>query len=64
VSEGDILSHPHFTCMICGADNVLEVDASEGFPQSFVWDCARCCRAHEIEVRREADGLVVRAEAV
>jgi len=63
-SGGEILRHPHFTCQRCGTDNVLEVDLSEGLPQSFVWDCQRCCHAHEVTVRSDGDGLYVQAELV
>lgn len=60
----DILYHPHFICQRCAADNVLEIDPTEGFPQSFVWDCLRCCNPHEITVLRDGDGLSVQAGLV
>jgi len=62
--HADILRHPHFTCQRCGSDNVLEVDSSEGFPQSFVCDCLRCCNPHEVTVRLDGDDLSVQAEPV
>jgi len=60
----DILQHPHFICQRCASDNVLEIDISEGFPQRFIWDCLRCCHAHEISVVRDGDGLIVQAELI
>jgi len=60
----EILTHPHFTCQRCAADNVLEIDLSEGLPQDFVWDCLRCCHAHEITVQQDGDALIVQAELV
>jgi len=62
VSEA--LQHPHFICQRCASDNVLEVDLSEGLPQSFVWDCLRCCNPHEITVRQDGDALDIQAELV
>jgi len=52
----DALAYPIFTCQTCGKQNTLEIDRSEGFPQSFVWDCERCCHAHDITVRECTDG--------
>jgi Cysteine-rich CPXCG len=63
-AELDTLSQPHFICRRCGSDNVLEIDVSEGFPQCFVWDCLRCCHAHEITVRQDGSGLSIEAELV
>ena len=60
----DVLRHPHFICQRCGSENVLEIDVGEGFPQNFVWDCLRCCHAHEITVRQDGDELNVQAELV
>ena len=60
----EALLHPHFICQRCAANNVLEIDGSEGFPQSFVWDCLRCCHAHDITVRQNGDALDIQAELV
>lgn len=64
MNQGDIFNHPHFTCQRCGTDNVVEVDLSEGLPQRFVWDCSRCCHAHELTVLQDGNTLLVQAEAV
>jgi len=59
------LYHPCFICRICGKRNIIEVDATEGFPQTFTWDCERCCHAHEITAqRRGGGGLDVTADAI
>jgi len=61
--DSEPLCHPHFVCQSCGKRNVIEVDATEEFPQTFVWDCERCCHAHEITVREYAgERLEIRAE--
>lgn len=63
-AHSGVLLHPHFTCQRCATDNVLEVDSSEGFPQSFVWDCLCCCHPHELTVRQDGGELNVQVEAV
>jgi len=65
MKDSELLHHPHFSCQGCGKRNVIEVDATEGFPQTFVWDCERCCHAHEITVREHADkSLEIMAELI
>ncbi|MDQ6959529.1 MAG: CPXCG motif-containing cysteine-rich protein [Mariprofundaceae bacterium] len=59
------LLHPHFICQSCGKRNVIEVDTTEGFPQTFVWDCGRCCRPHEITVcDRARESLEIMAKSI
>ncbi|MDX8392477.1 MAG: CPXCG motif-containing cysteine-rich protein [Mariprofundaceae bacterium] len=59
------LAYPIFICQTCGTKNTLEIDRSEGFPQSFIWDCECCCHAHDISVREHAGNhLEIIAESV
>lgn len=42
-------------CPYCGEPAELDIDESEGSPQSFVQDCAVCCRPWQVEVRLDPE---------
>jgi len=45
-------------CPYCGENNELSVERSLE-PASYVEDCARCCRAMQVDVRLHGDQLLV-----
>jgi hypothetical protein len=48
-----------YVCSICGVENETIVDPSAGGRQTYVEDCAVCCRPHELTVLiDEASGNV------
>lgn len=42
-------------CPYCGEAAELEFDESEGSPQSFVQDCAVCCRPWQVDIRQDRE---------
>ena len=53
-----------YVCSICGVENETCVDPSAGARQTYVEDCAVCCRPHVLTILiDEASGFVtVQAE--
>ena len=52
------LSAPYY-CAICGEENETFVDPSAGARQSYVEDCAICCRPQVLKILvDETSGLV------
>lgn len=56
--------HTYF-CALCGEANETLVDPSSGFRQSYVEDCAVCCRPNllRVVIDRETAEVVVEAES-
>ena len=54
-----------YSCASCGEENETLVDPSSGPRQSYVEDCAVCCRPNVITViiDRETQDVAVEAEA-
>ena len=42
-----------FECPYCGAENSVRLDVTGGRKQSFVQDCATCCKPIEISIQFE-----------
>lgn len=45
-----------FICDYCGEENTLPIDPGGGARQSFVYDCAICCRPSLVHVEIDDDG--------
>ncbi len=46
-----------FTCPYCISENSVVLDLSGGIKQSFVQDCAVCCKPIQITVQFENDEI-------
>ena len=49
-----------YTCAVCGEENETLVDPSAGSLQTYVEDCAVCCRPNVLRIRiDESNGAVM-----
>jgi hypothetical protein len=40
-----------YSCAVCGEENETFIDRSAGLTQSYVEDCAVCCRPNVLHIR-------------
>jgi len=52
-----------YICSICGVENETIVDPSAGVRQTYVEDCAVCCRPHVLTILIDEDRGLVTVEA-
>ena len=58
-----MIDEASYTCGSCGEEIVIPIDLSAGAKQDYVEDCPVCCRANEIHIRIDDDGVSVWAQA-
>ena len=54
----DVISVP-YQCAYCGEENEAEIDTSAASRQSYVEDCAVCCRPNLLHITISEDSKVL-----
>lgn len=52
-----------YTCAYCGESNLIFVDISAGYQQSYIEDCQVCCQPNVLFVRIDEDTLDIEIDS-